>query len=61
MTTVAVSKSDPETLYVGTDKGFEQFQYGYASAMMLISFVAVLIVGIVQYRIVKTRRLGMTD
>jgi ABC-type sugar transport system permease subunit len=43
------------------DTGFELFQYGYASAMMLISFVAVLIVGIVQYRIVKKRRLGLSD
>ena len=41
------------------DTGFELFRYGYASAMMLISFVAVLIVGIVQYRIVKKRRLGL--
>jgi multiple sugar transport system permease protein len=43
------------------DTGFELFQYGYASAMMLISFVAVLIVGVVQYRIVKRRRLGLSD
>ena len=42
------------------DKGFEQLQYGYAAAMMLVSFAACLIVGIVQYRIVKRRRLGAT-
>jgi multiple sugar transport system permease protein len=43
------------------DKGFEQLQYGYAAAMMLISFAACLLVGIVQYRIVRRLRLGATD
>ena len=43
------------------DKGFEQLQYGYAAAMMLISFAACLAIGVVQYRIVRRRRLGATD
>jgi multiple sugar transport system permease protein len=43
------------------DKGFEQLQYGYASAMMLLGFAACLALGAIQYVVVKRRRLGMSD
>jgi multiple sugar transport system permease protein len=43
------------------DVGFEQLRYGYASAMMLVSFAACLAIGVLQYRIVRSRRLGLSD
>ena len=42
------------------DKGFEQFQYGYASAMMLLAFLACLALALLQYLIVRRWRLGLT-
>ena len=42
------------------DKGFEQFQYGYASAMMLVAFVGCLMLALLQYVVVRRRRLGLT-
>jgi multiple sugar transport system permease protein len=43
------------------DMGFESLRYGYASAMMLIGFAGCLALGMVQYLIVRRRRLGMSD
>ncbi len=43
------------------DKGFEQFQYGYASMMMLLAFLACLGLALLQYLVVRRRRLGLTD
>jgi multiple sugar transport system permease protein len=43
------------------DMGFESLRYGYASAMMLIGFAGCLALGMVQYWIVRRRRLGMSD
>ena len=43
------------------DMGFEQLRYGYASAMMLVSFAACLAIGFLQYRVVRRRRLGLSD
>lgn len=43
------------------DMGFEQLRYGYASAMMLVSFAACLAIGLLQYRVVRRRRLGLSD
>ncbi len=43
------------------DMGFEQFRYGYASAMMLLGFAACLAVGLIQYLVVRRWRLGLTD
>jgi multiple sugar transport system permease protein len=43
------------------DMGFELLRYGYAAAMMLVSFAACLAIGVLQYRIVRSRRLGLTD
>ncbi|HWM12281.1 MAG TPA: sugar ABC transporter permease [Solirubrobacteraceae bacterium] len=42
------------------DKGFEQFQYGYASAMMLLAFLGCLVLAGLQYLIVRRWRLGLT-
>ena len=42
------------------DKGFEQFQYGYASAMMLLAFFGCLALALLQYLIVRRWRLGVT-
>ena len=42
------------------DKGFEQFQYGYASAMMLVAFLGCLMLALLQYVVVRRRRLGLT-
>jgi multiple sugar transport system permease protein len=42
------------------DKGFEQFQYGYASAMMLLAFLGCLALAMLQYLIVRRWRLGVT-
>jgi multiple sugar transport system permease protein len=42
------------------DKGFEQFQYGYASTMMLLAFVACLGLALLQYLVVRRWRLGVT-
>jgi multiple sugar transport system permease protein len=43
------------------DMGFESLRYGYASAMMLVSFAVCLAIGVIQYRIVRARRLGMSE
>jgi multiple sugar transport system permease protein len=43
------------------DKGFEQLQYGYASAMMLIGFAGCLALGVLQYLVIRRWRLGMSD
>jgi multiple sugar transport system permease protein len=42
------------------DKGFEQFQYGYASAMMLLAFLGCLALALLQYWVVRRWRLGLT-
>ena len=42
------------------DKGFEQFQYGYASAMMLVAFLGCMMLALLQYVVVRRRRLGLT-
>ena len=42
------------------DKGFEQLQYGYASAMMLLGFAGCLALGLVQYWVVRRWRLGLS-
>ena len=42
------------------DKGFEQFQYGYASAIMLVAFLGCLALALIQYVVVRRRRLGLT-
>ena len=42
------------------DKGFEQFQYGYASAMMLVAFLGCLALALLQYLVVRRWRLGLT-
>jgi multiple sugar transport system permease protein len=42
------------------DKGFEQFQYGYAAAMMLLAFLGCLGLALLQYFIVRRWRLGLT-
>jgi multiple sugar transport system permease protein len=42
------------------DKGFEQFQYGYASAMMLLAFAGCLGLALLQYLVVRRWRLGLT-
>jgi multiple sugar transport system permease protein len=42
------------------DKGFEQFQYGYASAMMVLAFSGCLALALLQYVIVRRWRLGVT-
>jgi multiple sugar transport system permease protein len=42
------------------DKGFEQFQYGYASAMMLVAFLGCLTLALLQYVVVRRWRLGLT-
>jgi multiple sugar transport system permease protein len=42
------------------DKGFEQFQYGYASAMMLLAFLGCLALALLQYLVVRRWRLGLT-
>ena len=42
------------------DKGFEQLQYGYASAMMLLGFAGCLALAAVQYLVVRRWRLGLT-
>jgi multiple sugar transport system permease protein len=42
------------------DKGFEQLQYGYASAMMLLGFLGCLTIGVVQYLVVRRWRLGLS-
>ena len=42
------------------DEGFEQFQYGYASAMMLIGFLGCLALALLQYLVIRRRRLGLT-
>ena len=54
---------DRATLFLSIysfDKGFEQFQYGYASAMMLLGFVGCLALALIQYVIVRRWRLGLT-
>jgi multiple sugar transport system permease protein len=43
------------------DMGFEQLRYGYASAMMLLGFIACLAVGALQYLVVRRWRLGLSD
>jgi multiple sugar transport system permease protein len=43
------------------DMAFEQLRYGYASAMMLLGFVACLATGILLYLIVRRWRLGLSD
>jgi multiple sugar transport system permease protein len=43
------------------DMGFEQLRYGYASAMMLLGFLACLAVGVLQYLVVRRWRLGLSD
>jgi multiple sugar transport system permease protein len=43
------------------DMGFEQLRYGYASAMMLLGFLACLAVGALQYLVVRRWRLGLSD
>jgi multiple sugar transport system permease protein len=43
------------------DKGFEQLQYGYASAMMLLGFAGCLTLAGIQYLVVRRRRFGMSD
>jgi multiple sugar transport system permease protein len=43
------------------DMGFESLRYGYASAMMLVSFAVCLAIGLIQYRVVRSRRLGLAD
>ena len=42
------------------DKGFEQLQYGYASAMMLIAFLGCLALALLQYLVIRRWRLGLT-
>jgi len=42
------------------DKGFEQFQYGYASAMMLLGFLGCLALAGLQYLVIRRWRLGLT-
>jgi multiple sugar transport system permease protein len=42
------------------DKGFEQFQYGYASAMMLIGFLGCLALALLQYLVIRRWRLGLS-
>jgi multiple sugar transport system permease protein len=42
------------------DKGFEQLQYGYASAMMLLGFAGCLALAAIQYLVVRRRRFGMS-
>jgi multiple sugar transport system permease protein len=42
------------------DKGFEQLQYGYASAMMLVAFLGCLALALLQYLVVRRWRLGLT-
>jgi multiple sugar transport system permease protein len=42
------------------DKGFEQLQYGYASAMMLLGFLGCLSIGVIQYLVVRRWRLGLS-
>jgi multiple sugar transport system permease protein len=42
------------------DKGFEQFQYGYASAMMLVAFLGCLALALLQYLVIRRWRLGLT-
>jgi multiple sugar transport system permease protein len=43
------------------DKGFEQLQYGYATAMMLLGFAGCLALAAIQYRLVRRWRFGMSD
>jgi multiple sugar transport system permease protein len=43
------------------DMGFEQLRYGYATAMMLLAFLACLAVGVIQYLVVRRWRLGLSD
>jgi multiple sugar transport system permease protein len=43
------------------DMGFELLRYGYASAMMLLGFLACLAVGVLQYLVVRRWRLGLSD
>ena len=40
--------------------GFEQLRYGYASAMMLLAFLGCLMLALLQYVVVRRRRLGLT-
>jgi multiple sugar transport system permease protein len=42
------------------DMGFEQFRYGYASAMMLLAFLGCLALALLQYLVVRRWRLGLT-
>jgi multiple sugar transport system permease protein len=43
------------------DKGFEQLQYGYASAMMLLGFATCLALAGMQYLVVRRWHFGMSD
>jgi multiple sugar transport system permease protein len=43
------------------DVGFEQLQYGYASAMTLVIFALCAGLALLQYRIVRHWRLGLAD
>jgi multiple sugar transport system permease protein len=42
------------------DKGFEQLEYGYASAMTLLGFLGCLVLAAIQYLVVRRWRLGLT-
>ena len=43
------------------DKGFEQLQYGYATAMMLLGFTTCLALAGIQYLVVRRWHFGMSD
>ena len=42
------------------DMGFELLRYGYASAMMLLGFIGCLALGVLQYRMIRHWRLGLS-
>jgi multiple sugar transport system permease protein len=42
------------------DMGFELLRYGYASAMMLLGFLGCLALGVLQWRVIRRWRLGLS-
>jgi multiple sugar transport system permease protein len=42
------------------DMGFELLRYGYASAMMLLGFIGCLAIGVLQWRLIRRWRLGLS-
>jgi multiple sugar transport system permease protein len=42
------------------DMGFELLRYGYASAMMLLGFLGCLAIGVLQWRLIRRWRLGLS-